>query len=91
MQAYGYLIVGGGMTADAACRGIRGEDGDGAIGLVSAEQHAPWSQTAPVAFRTSTESAGPEASCSGTSGDESMRRAISSGPASRSTRQRSSS
>ena len=31
---YRYLIVGGGMTADAACRGIREHDPDGAIGLV---------------------------------------------------------
>jgi NADPH-dependent 2,4-dienoyl-CoA reductase/sulfur reductase-like enzyme len=36
------LIVGGGMTADAACRGIREHDGDGSIGLVSAESHPPY-------------------------------------------------
>ncbi len=42
MVTYRYLIVGGGMTADAACRGIRGEDRDGTIGLVGAEAHPPY-------------------------------------------------
>jgi len=37
-----YLIVGGGMTADAACKGIRGVDPDGAIVLVGAEPHPPY-------------------------------------------------
>ena len=37
MAAYKYVIVGGGMTADAACRGIRDHDGEGAIGLFAAE------------------------------------------------------
>ena len=32
MASYRYLIVGGGMTADAACRGIRDHDSDGSIG-----------------------------------------------------------
>jgi 3-phenylpropionate/trans-cinnamate dioxygenase ferredoxin reductase component len=40
--SYRYLIVGGGMTADAACRGIREHDADGTIGLVSAEPHPPY-------------------------------------------------
>jgi NADPH-dependent 2,4-dienoyl-CoA reductase/sulfur reductase-like enzyme len=39
---YRYLVVGGGMTADAACRGIRDHDPDGSIGLVGAEQHPPY-------------------------------------------------
>jgi 3-phenylpropionate/trans-cinnamate dioxygenase ferredoxin reductase component len=39
-----YLIVGGGMTADAACRGIRDHDADGSIGLVGAEPHAPYAR-----------------------------------------------
>src|SRR5712692_5611572 len=30
------------MTADAACRGIRDHDGEGTIGLVSAESHPPY-------------------------------------------------
>jgi 3-phenylpropionate/trans-cinnamate dioxygenase ferredoxin reductase component len=42
MPNYRYLIVGGGMTADAAVRGIREVDGEGTIGLVSAEPHAPY-------------------------------------------------
>jgi NADPH-dependent 2,4-dienoyl-CoA reductase/sulfur reductase-like enzyme len=39
MPDYKYLIVGGGMTADAAAHGIREVDGDGAIGLIGAEPH----------------------------------------------------
>jgi 3-phenylpropionate/trans-cinnamate dioxygenase ferredoxin reductase subunit len=42
VRSYRYLIVGGGMTADAACRGIRDTDSDGSIGLVSAETHPPY-------------------------------------------------
>ena len=37
-----YLIVGGGMTADAAVKGIREHDGDGSIVLVGAEPHPPY-------------------------------------------------
>jgi 3-phenylpropionate/trans-cinnamate dioxygenase ferredoxin reductase subunit len=37
-----YLIVGGGMTGDAACRGIRDHDPDGTIVLVGAERHPPY-------------------------------------------------
>jgi len=44
MAAYRYLIVGGGMTADAACRGIRDHDADGSIGLFAAEAHAPYAR-----------------------------------------------
>jgi 3-phenylpropionate/trans-cinnamate dioxygenase ferredoxin reductase subunit len=44
VRSYRYLIVGGGMTADSACRGIRDHDGDGSIGLVGAEEHAPYSR-----------------------------------------------
>jgi 3-phenylpropionate/trans-cinnamate dioxygenase ferredoxin reductase subunit len=42
MQTTRYLIVGGGMTADAAARGIREHDADGAIVLVGDEPHAPY-------------------------------------------------
>ncbi len=42
MLSYKYLIVGGGMCADAAVRGIREVDPLGAIGLVSAEAHPPY-------------------------------------------------
>jgi len=39
---YKYLIVGGGMTADAAVRGIRDVDSTGAIGLIGAEAARPY-------------------------------------------------
>lgn len=42
MLRYTYLIVGGGMTADAAVRGIRKVDSDGSIGLISAEPDPPY-------------------------------------------------
>ena len=44
MADYRYLIVGGGMTGDAACRGIRDHDPDGTIVLVGAEPHAPYAR-----------------------------------------------
>ena len=39
---YHYLIVGGGMTADAAVRGIRDADAAGTIGLIAAEPDLPY-------------------------------------------------
>ena len=39
---YAYLIVGGGMAADAAIRGIREIDLHGSIGLISAEPDPPY-------------------------------------------------
>ena len=39
MPHYTYLIVGGGMTADAAIGGIREEDTKGSVGLIGAESH----------------------------------------------------
>jgi 3-phenylpropionate/trans-cinnamate dioxygenase ferredoxin reductase component len=42
MAHYKYLIVGGGMTADAAVRGIRQIDAQGTIGLVTTEKHPPY-------------------------------------------------
>jgi len=44
MSAYRYVIVGGGMTADAACRGIRDHDSVGSIGLFASEPHAPYAR-----------------------------------------------
>lgn len=44
MPAYKYLIVGGGMTADAAVKGIREVDPDGTIGLISAEMNKPYNR-----------------------------------------------
>jgi NAD(P)H-nitrite reductase large subunit len=42
MIHYTYLIVGGGMTADAAVGGIREVDPGGSIGLFSAEGRPPY-------------------------------------------------
>jgi NADPH-dependent 2,4-dienoyl-CoA reductase/sulfur reductase-like enzyme len=42
MAKYQYLIVGGGMTADAAVRGIRAVDSQGTIGLFSQEPDLPY-------------------------------------------------
>lgn len=42
MPHYQYFIVGGGMTADAAVRGIRSVDEEGTIGLVSSESDPPY-------------------------------------------------
>jgi 3-phenylpropionate/trans-cinnamate dioxygenase ferredoxin reductase subunit len=42
MLSYTYLIVGGGMTADSAIRGIRGADPGGTIGLIAAEPEPPY-------------------------------------------------
>ena len=39
---YTYLIVGGGMAADAAAHGIREADPDGTIGLISTEPDPPY-------------------------------------------------
>jgi NADPH-dependent 2,4-dienoyl-CoA reductase/sulfur reductase-like enzyme len=44
MPNYTYLIVGGGMTADAAVHGIREVDRGGSIGLLSAEGHPPYNR-----------------------------------------------
>src|SRR2546426_6624241 len=44
MLQYTYLIVGGGMTADAAVQGIREVDANGTIGLVGAEPHPPYNR-----------------------------------------------
>ena len=42
MARHRYLIIGGGMAADAAVRGIRAVDPDGAIRMISAEPDAPY-------------------------------------------------
>ena len=44
MPDYHYLIVGGGMAADAAARGIREVDPERDIGLLSEEPDAPYSR-----------------------------------------------
>jgi 3-phenylpropionate/trans-cinnamate dioxygenase ferredoxin reductase subunit len=42
--SYKYLIIGGGMTADAAARSIRGIDSEGTIGLISNESDPPYAR-----------------------------------------------
>src|SRR5689334_9287360 len=44
MPHYPYLIIGGGMTADAAARGIREIDPKGPIGLIAAEGDPPYAR-----------------------------------------------
>ncbi len=44
MRTYRYLIVGGGLTADAACKGIRERDSDGSIGVVAEEAFPPYAR-----------------------------------------------
>jgi 3-phenylpropionate/trans-cinnamate dioxygenase ferredoxin reductase subunit len=44
MPQYKYLIIGGGMTADAAIGGIRQADPAGSIGLIGSEQHPPYNR-----------------------------------------------
>jgi len=46
MPAYKYFIIGGGLTGDAACRGIRSVDPSGTIGMISQEIHPPYSRPA---------------------------------------------
>ncbi len=42
MPDYQYLILGGGMTGDAAVKGIRAVDPEGSIGVISAEPDPPY-------------------------------------------------
>src|SRR5437762_8973175 len=42
MPDYTYLIVGGGMTADAAAQAIHEADPAGSIGVIGAEPHPPY-------------------------------------------------
>ncbi len=44
MKRYMYLIIGGGMTADAAVRGIREIDPTGSIGLIGNEADPPYNR-----------------------------------------------
>ncbi|MCH7662592.1 MAG: FAD-dependent oxidoreductase [Chloroflexi bacterium] len=44
MTKYKYLIVGGGMTADAAAKGIRAVDTLGSIGIISSETRPPYNR-----------------------------------------------
>ena len=44
MKSYKYLIIGGGMTADSAARGIRQVDRNGTIGLISTDSDLPYNR-----------------------------------------------
>lgn len=44
MASYKYLIVGAGMTADAAVRGIRELDAHGTIGMIGSDPNPPYNQ-----------------------------------------------
>jgi NADPH-dependent 2,4-dienoyl-CoA reductase/sulfur reductase-like enzyme len=44
VKSFRYVIVGGGMTADAAARAIRESDPGGSIGLMSDEAHPPYNR-----------------------------------------------
>jgi len=43
---YDYLIIGGGMAADTAAKGIRERDSDGTIGILGEESNAPFPRPA---------------------------------------------
>ena len=44
MKKYKYLIVGSGMTGDAAVRGIRELDPNGSIGMIGNETDLPYAR-----------------------------------------------
>lgn len=44
MAHFKYLVVGGGMTGDAAVGGLREVDPQGSVGLLGAEPHAPYNR-----------------------------------------------
>ena len=44
MKHYKYLIIGGGLTGDAAVRGIRELDSNGSIGMLSTESDPPYTR-----------------------------------------------
>ncbi len=44
MTSHDYLIIGGGMTADAAARAIREAGATGSMGMISAEPHPPYAR-----------------------------------------------
>jgi NADPH-dependent 2,4-dienoyl-CoA reductase/sulfur reductase-like enzyme len=44
MKDYRYLIIGGGLTGDAAVRGIRELDSENSIGIISSEPYQPYTR-----------------------------------------------
>jgi len=70
MRHFTYLIIGGGMTADSAIKGIRELDREGSIGIISSETDPPydrppltkslWKGTPQSSIWRNTESSGAE-------------------------------
>lgn len=46
MESYDYLIIGGGMVADAAAKGIREQDAEASIGILGEESTVPFPRPA---------------------------------------------
>ncbi len=44
MKKYSYLIIGGGIAANAAISGVRKKDANGSIGILTAEPYPPYSR-----------------------------------------------
>jgi NADPH-dependent 2,4-dienoyl-CoA reductase/sulfur reductase-like enzyme len=44
VQRYRYLLIGAGMAADAAVKGIREIDAEGSIGIIGEESHPPYAR-----------------------------------------------
>ena len=44
IRTYRDLILGGGLTADAACKGIRERDHERSIGVVAEEPYPPYAR-----------------------------------------------
>ena len=55
MPNYTYLIIGGGMTGDAAIGGIREVDPKGSIGLIGADSHRPYFMIVPNKMKHSVQ------------------------------------
>ena len=53
---YTYVIIGGGLAGGRACQGIRREDAEGSVALITAERHGPY-QRPPLSkgYLTGTE------------------------------------
>lgn len=66
MNAYKYIIIGGGMTADAAAKGIREVDTDGSIAIFSSEPVPPYYRPPLSKSLWLNESANPDSISCGT-------------------------
>jgi NADPH-dependent 2,4-dienoyl-CoA reductase/sulfur reductase-like enzyme len=56
MESFKYVIIGGGLAGGRACQGIRREDAEGSVALITAEEHGPY-QRPPLSkgYLTGTE------------------------------------